>query len=224
LQGVLYDRDTLTIAYDEGRDADCIDCGACVRCCPTGIDIRDGQQMECIACAECIDACRPIMLKLKRKTDLVGYFFGEPGRPRRLVRPATVGLLLATLLSLGATVAAARTVAGAALDLTVVTDSTFPPRRAPDGRALMAYLVSLENRSGGPVTVRLGLAAPGLEIALRPPEVVLAAGEHRRLRVVAESRGFAGPRQATFTAEAEIDGGRSIRRASPAFLAVPEPP
>ena len=93
LQGVLYDAHTLTIAYDQRRDPDCVDCGACVRCCPTGIDIRDGAQMECIACAECVDACRPIMLKLKRKPDLVGYFFGEPGRARRLLRPATVGLL-----------------------------------------------------------------------------------------------------------------------------------
>ena len=32
---------------------DCIDCGACVTTCPTGIDIRDGLQMECIHCTQC---------------------------------------------------------------------------------------------------------------------------------------------------------------------------
>jgi cytochrome c oxidase accessory protein FixG len=224
LQGVLYDTHTLTIAYDERRDPDCVDCGACVRCCPTGIDIRDGAQMECIACAECIDACRPIMLKLRRRTDLVGYFYGEPGRARRLVRPATVGLLLATLLSLGATVAAARTVAGSALDLTVVPDSGFAPRRAPDGRALAAYVVSLENRSTSPVTVRLTMVAPGVEVSLRPPLLTLEAGEHRRLRVVAEARGSAGRRQATFAATGEAAGGQTITRASRADLLVPEPP
>ncbi len=224
LQGILYDAHTLTVAYDERRDADCIDCGACVRCCPTDIDIRDGVQMECIACAECIDACRPIMLKLKREPDLIGYFFGEPGRPRRLVRPATAGLLLATLLALGATVAAARTVAGTALDLTVVPDSGFAPRLAPDGRALMAYVVSLENRTTSPLTVRLSLAAGGLEISLRPPQLELQAGEHRRLRVVAESRGSAGRRDATFTAIGEAPGRRTVSRASPAFLVVPESP
>ena len=224
LQGVLYDAHTLTIAYDQRRDPDCVDCGACVRCCPTGIDIRDGLQMECIACAECVDACRPIMLKLKRKPDLVGYFFGEPGRARRLVRPATVGLLLATLLSLGATVAAARAVAGTALDLTVVPDSGFAPRRTPDGRALIAYVVSLENRSDSAVTVRLTLAAPGLEVSLRPPELGLGAGEHRRLRVVAETRGPAGRRDATFTAVAEAPGGRTFSLASHALLVVPESP
>ncbi len=224
LQGVLYDAHTLTIAYDERRDADCVDCGACVRCCPTGIDIRDGAQMECIACAECIDACRPIMLKLKRKTDLVGYFFGEPGRARRLVRPATVGLLAATLLSLGATAAAAYTVAGAGLDLTVVVDSGFAPRLAPDGRALMAYVVSLENRTRSPVQVRLSLAAPGLEVGLRPPRVALGAGEHRRLRVVAEAHGPAGRSDATFTATVEGAGGPGQMRTSRAFLLVPESP
>ena len=40
---------------------DCIDCGACVITCPTGIDIRDGLQMECIHCTQCIDACDAIM-------------------------------------------------------------------------------------------------------------------------------------------------------------------
>jgi cytochrome c oxidase accessory protein FixG len=224
LQGVLYDAHTLTILYDERRDQDCVDCGACVRCCPTGIDIRDGAQMECIACAECIDACRPIMLKLKRETDLIGYFFGAPGRPRRLARPATAGLLLATLLSLGATVAAARTVAGAGLDLTVVVDSGFTPRLDASGRALMAYLVSLENRATWPVTARFSLEAEGLEIALRPPELTLAAGQHRRLRVVAESRGRAGRRDATFTVTAEGAGGPAVVRASRAFLDVPESP
>jgi len=224
LQGVLYDAGTLTVAYDERRDQDCIDCDACVRCCPTGIDIRDGAQMECIACAECIDACRPIMLKLKRPPELIGYFFGEPGRSRRLVRPATVGLALATLLALGATVAAARTVAGSGLDLTVVTDSGFAPRHAPGGRALMAYLVSLENHTTAPITVQFALAAPGIEVSLRPPQVALQAGEHRRLRVVAESRGTAGRRDATFTAVGASSGGGTITRTSRAFLLVPEPP
>ena len=224
LQGVLYDAHTLTIAYDQGRDADCIDCGACVRCCPTGIDIRDGAQMECIACAECVDACRPIMLKLKRKTDLVGYFFGEPGRARRLVRPATIGLLAATLLALGATGAAAYTVAGAGLDLTVVADSGFSPRRAADGRAFMAYVVSLENRTAVPLRLRLALAAPGLEVALRPAEVALEAGQHLRLRVVAESRGPGGRRDALFTVTAEGAGGQEMVRSSRALLNVPESP
>ncbi|MEL6544010.1 MAG: 4Fe-4S dicluster domain-containing protein, partial [Myxococcota bacterium] len=52
---------------------DCIDCGACVRTCPTGIDIRDGLQLECIACAQCVDACDAIMDQLGAPRGLVRY-------------------------------------------------------------------------------------------------------------------------------------------------------
>jgi len=92
-QGVMFDRDTLVITYDQHRgdprgsrslkvDAqstglgDCVDCGLCVQVCPTGIDIRDGQQYECIGCAACIDACDKVM-------DKVGY-------PKKLIRYDTL--------------------------------------------------------------------------------------------------------------------------------------
>ena len=52
---------------------DCIDCNACVRTCPTGIDIRDGLQMECISCTQCIDACDAVMDKIKKPRGLVRY-------------------------------------------------------------------------------------------------------------------------------------------------------
>ena len=95
-QGVMYEADTLAVAYDtkrgeglkgrsipitglkthEERQAaghgDCIDCGFCVQVCPTGIDIRNGLQYQCISCGLCIDACDNIM-------DSVGY-------PRGLIR------------------------------------------------------------------------------------------------------------------------------------------
>ncbi len=58
LQNVLFTPNTLTIAFDQGRAAECLGCKACVRACPVAIDIRNGDQRECIACAACIDACR----------------------------------------------------------------------------------------------------------------------------------------------------------------------
>jgi polyferredoxin len=223
LQGVLYDRGTLVVAYDEGRDADCIDCGACVRCCPTGIDIRDGLQMECIACAECIDACRPIMLKLKRETDLVGYFYGEPGRPRRLLRPAVLALAAGTLLALGATGAAAHAASRDTLDLSVVAASGFAPRLGPDGRAFNLHELSLENRAHGAVRVRLSLSSPGLETELRPDAVDLGPGEHRLVRLVVIARGAPGRATATLSAQAAGEGTRPVTRSSPIPVVVPEP-
>ncbi|MBI5068305.1 MAG: 4Fe-4S binding protein [Deltaproteobacteria bacterium] len=183
LQGVLFDRHSLVVAYDAGRAADCIDCGACVRCCPTGIDIRRGLQMECIACAACIDACQPIMRKLRRPPDLVGYFFGQPGGRARLRRPAVLALsaLTAAALVLLAASAAART----PLDLRVEPAAGFAPRRGADGAAVNAFEVTLENRDRAPATLRLWLESPGVEVSLRPQEVTLAPGELRRLRVLA---------------------------------------
>jgi cytochrome c oxidase accessory protein FixG len=75
LQGVMLDRDSVVVAYDYVRGeprgpikknqetsfGDCVDCHACVRVCPTGIDIRNGTQLECINCTACIDACDDIM-------------------------------------------------------------------------------------------------------------------------------------------------------------------
>ena len=85
-QSVMMDENSMVIAYDynrgeprrkSGQDknehGDCIDCYACVKCCPTGIDIRRGTQLECIACTNCIDACDDIMLKIGKPQGLIRY-------------------------------------------------------------------------------------------------------------------------------------------------------
>ncbi|MDX1440570.1 MAG: cytochrome c oxidase accessory protein CcoG, partial [Rubricoccaceae bacterium] len=85
MQSVLMDEDSLIVSYDPNRGeprgrgknredlGDCIDCFACVRTCPTGIDIRDGLQMECVACTQCIDACDDIMDKVGKPRGLIRY-------------------------------------------------------------------------------------------------------------------------------------------------------
>lgn len=90
LQGVLLDKNSLTVAYDyirgeyrsrfkkgEDREAeahgDCIDCNQCVNVCPTGIDIRDGIQLECVNCTACIDVCDDIMDKVGKPRGLIRY-------------------------------------------------------------------------------------------------------------------------------------------------------
>lgn len=79
-QSVLISVATPTVAYDYRRGdprgkrdvkGDCIDCGLCVRVCPTGIDIRQGLQLECIQCMRCSDACDTIMSSLKREPGLI---------------------------------------------------------------------------------------------------------------------------------------------------------
>ncbi|MCY7420432.1 MAG: cytochrome c oxidase accessory protein CcoG [Chitinophagaceae bacterium] len=87
LQGVLLDKNSMVVAYDYKRGeprglakktaesffGDCIDCHACVKVCPTGIDIRNGVQMECVGCTACIDACDNIMDKIGKPRGLIRY-------------------------------------------------------------------------------------------------------------------------------------------------------
>ncbi|AZL53533.1 cytochrome c oxidase accessory protein CcoG [Aliarcobacter skirrowii] len=88
IQSVLYDDDTKQVTYDFNRGGkiyqngiqtifkssqwsnseECTACDACVRICPTHIDIRKGLQVECINCLECSDACSGVMNKLGKKS------------------------------------------------------------------------------------------------------------------------------------------------------------
>jgi cytochrome c oxidase accessory protein FixG len=105
-QSVMLDRQSLIVSYDRQRGeprgkvkknqtpstsavGDCVDCRACVRVCPTGIDIRNGLQMECVNCTQCIDACDDIMTKLNRPTGLIRYSSqnADQGMPSRFLRP-----------------------------------------------------------------------------------------------------------------------------------------
>jgi len=86
LQGVMLDKNSIVVAYDfkrgeprghihKGEDpqskGDCIDCGMCVKVCPTAIDIRNGTQLECVNCTACIDACDEVMVKVHKPKGLV---------------------------------------------------------------------------------------------------------------------------------------------------------
>jgi polyferredoxin len=154
-----------------------------------GIDIRDGLQAACTSCGECIDACAPIMTRLGRPTKLVGYFFGQPGTARRLLRPGVAALAAVTAASLALTVVVA--VERSPLELTV-TSTGDPPRRLPGGETYQAIGVALENRGRTPLVLALSVTAPGVTARLRPDALTLGPGEHRRLRLVVEARGLEG--------------------------------
>ena len=88
IQSVLYDDNTKQVVYDTSRggnvfvnneksifkmkewkaNEECTTCEACVKICPTNIDIRKGLQVECINCLECSDACTTVMGKLGKKS------------------------------------------------------------------------------------------------------------------------------------------------------------
>jgi cytochrome c oxidase accessory protein FixG len=99
LQLLTMDRHTLTLAFDDQQATRCINCGACVRACPMGIDIRAGLQVECINCGSCLDACRRVMGQ-QVGGGLIRYTFGR--REEGGGRPLTLrtALLAAAILVL----------------------------------------------------------------------------------------------------------------------------
>lgn len=101
LQNVLVDRDTLLVAFDEGRASECLECGACIRACPVGIDIRGGFQRECLSCATCIDACRRVTSPAGIEPFLA--WRGRVARPRVYLLFGASGGLLLLLAGLAAT-------------------------------------------------------------------------------------------------------------------------
>ncbi|HTI55368.1 MAG TPA: cytochrome c oxidase accessory protein CcoG [Verrucomicrobiae bacterium] len=193
LQSVLLDRRSLIVGYDSRRGeprghlpggrlavvaapaqlGDCIDCGACVTCCPTGIDIRDGLQMECIHCTQCMDACDSIMDGIGRPRGLIRYSSRDElaGQPRRMLRPRVViyPLLLAVVWGALAYALLHR----APADVTVLRGIGSPFTVTPSGMVMNQIRVKIVNRDSvdrqyqvdvvepaGPAADALGLVAP----------------------------------------------------------------
>jgi cytochrome c oxidase accessory protein FixG len=186
-QSVLLDRQSLIVAYDRHRgeprghgkeraagSGDCIDCGACVITCPTGIDIRDGLQMECIHCTQCADACDAIMSRVGRPPGLIRYSSRatlEGERERRL-RPRVVLYPAALSLAFGGFVVAL--VLRTPADITVMRGMGAPFAVESDGRVANQLRVKITNRDPLPhrYTVSLEGVEPGTMIAPQNPIAV----------------------------------------------------
>lgn len=159
-QAVLLDKSSLIVAYDynrgeprlKGKDRTnagaCIDCGACVQTCPTGIDIRDGLQMECIHCTQCIDACDQIMDSVHQPRGLIRYTSREilAGEARHVVRPRTIAypVALAILVSLFVWQVGTKATA----DITLLRSLDAPFVEETDGRIRNQVRLRIANRSG----------------------------------------------------------------------------
>ncbi|MEM1054833.1 MAG: cytochrome c oxidase accessory protein CcoG [Bacteroidota bacterium] len=193
-QSVLMDGDSMIVSYDPGRGeprgrgkkreglGDCVGCFACVRTCPTGIDIRDGLQMECIACTQCIDACDAIMDRTNQPRGLIRYTSEHAleGRPTRVLRPRTAiyGVLLVALVTL---LGVGLTTRGD-FDTDIGRAVGAPFMELPDGVVANRIRVRVRNQTPKDATFTMEAIQPaGAETRLvgRPP-VRVAAGEMTR--------------------------------------------
>jgi cytochrome c oxidase accessory protein FixG len=167
-QGVMFDRDTLLITYDQTRGdprgsrpkkanyksqglGDCVDCDICVQVCPTGIDIRNGQQYECIGCAACIDGCDQVMDKMGYPRGLIRYSTENAlkngwGFRRMVARALRPRVLIYTAILWSIIIAAAVTLMlRVPLKVDVIRDRASLAREVEDGKIENVYRLQIMN-------------------------------------------------------------------------------
>jgi cytochrome c oxidase accessory protein FixG len=140
--------------HETGPSAgDCVDCGACVTACPTGIDIRDGIQLECINCGLCIDACNHVMERTHQDKWLITWdtearqIAKKAGRDEgiRLIRPRTIiylTVLLVAIIGLSTALVTRSTVG-----LSVQRDRAPVYVPLADGSLRNGYTVKIANKT-----------------------------------------------------------------------------
>lgn len=239
-QGVMVDKDTLIVAYDDQRGegaqgrhriekglktreerqaagvGDCIDCGFCVQVCPAGIDIRDGLQYQCINCALCIDACDNIMDSLGWPRGLIRYSSErerEGGRTR-ILRPRSIGYALVLLLAAGALVASIMTEQPIEMAIAQVRQPLFVT--LSDGRIQNSYEIKLNNKTDQTLTLDIdidGLGHAELDLG-HLSYVALTPEESMRVlvRVRAPAPQPGGAHSFDFVLTSPVDAIEPIRR------------
>ena len=175
LQSVLLDQNSILVAYDYKRGeprgkiekknaetkidvkGDCIDCSACVRVCPTGIDIRNGTQLECVNCTACIDACDAIMTSIEKPKGLIRYAsensIKEGVKLKFTNRIKSYSAILSLLIALLVFLMVSRT----DLDATLMRTAGMTYTSLPDGRISNLYNLKLANKTHEDIPVSLKL-------------------------------------------------------------------
>lgn len=173
-QSAMFDKDTLTVAYDtdrgENRGArgrkqdhkalglgDCIDCNLCVEVCPTGIDIRNGLQYECINCGSCVDACSSVMTRMKYDQGLIRYTTEHElnGKKVHLIRSKLIGY--AVVLLIMSTMLVLEVINRVPLSLDIIRDRTELAKENFNGEIENVFTLKILNMSQTDNTYKLSV-------------------------------------------------------------------
>ncbi len=196
MQGVLLDKESIVVAYDYTRGeprhkftkdfsivkGDCIDCGQCVKVCPTGIDIRNGTQLECVNCTACIDVCNHMMESVKYPPGLIRFDsesgIAEKKKLRFTTRMKAYSMVLLILIAIEVTLLATRS----DYDATVLRAKGMLYQERENGQVSNLYTIKFVNktRKSFPVVLKVENLNAKIEIigkALSTKEEAMSQGE-----------------------------------------------
>lgn len=142
LQSIMFDKNTLIVAFDPATADRCIKCNACVKTCPVGLDIRKGLVSACINCGRCITACAKVMKK-KEHPSLVHYIYGfekekKPFRVNVLITAMVTLVFFSLFVWMAATTKP--------FEFQVLPNQKFMPREKDD-RIINSYELIIKNIS-----------------------------------------------------------------------------
>ncbi|HEC1776655.1 cytochrome c oxidase accessory protein CcoG [Campylobacter sp. RKI_CA19_01128] len=207
IQSVMFDNNTVQVIYDDKRggviydghtklyqkppQGECIGCEACVKICPTHIDIRQGMQLECINCLECADACSKIQAKFDRPS-LINWTSAKAIETREKVkyfRFRTIGYLVVLCGVFAALVLMGSKKENMLLNINRSSE-LYQIRKAHDGELIIsnAYVFLFQNTDNKAhdyyFDVKLQGIDDGLEIIRPKKPFKLKAGEKDKQIVV----------------------------------------
>ncbi len=208
-QTVLIDPGTLTLHYHPKEAPRCIQCGACVRSCPTGIDIRRGYQIECINCGRCLDACREVMARRQQK-GIIRYTFGLQDKGIRALLNLRMALVAFALFGVSAGLVLA-TVQRDLISLKAGRKPELLPRITQSGEIANFYTVYLTNRTNRTIALSLAVSDRDADVRLSgaTDQMQMLPGEKKNfdLALATSRESLSGPRPVelvALSAEGEV--------------------